>query len=269
MNIINIKGINTINYRDFAEVFGVPKEVVAYQIANNKNLTLDVDYISAARNNYHLSASGVIAVSISMQISEYTKVASIVNALGNSNSMNFEHKYEELKFKYSQIITAYQLMGEAISNANCSASESGETHETNVHKYKYNNSVHAEPESLVSDTDAEHTSKPKVRYHTMPQPTVVEAARINQVNAKLESKYPGIATHNSTLALRRIQFLRNTYKEFEKTGYSFAMAKSAFAHKYGLNPTNPNISNLRIIVSDRETFESWYKLFSEMITEMD
>lgn len=267
MNIVNIKGINTINYRDFAEMFGVPKEVVAYQIANNKNLTLDVDYISAARNNYHLSASGVIAVSISMQISEYTKVASIVNALGNSNSVNFEHKYEELQSKYSQIVTAYQLMGEAISSVKCSASESEGIHETSVHKY--NNSVHVESKPIMSDTDAKHTPNPKPRYHSMPQPTVVEAARINQVNAKLESKYPGIATHNSTLALRRIQFLRDTYKEFEKTGYSFAMAKSAFAHKYGLNPANPNISNLRILVSDRETFESWYKLFSEMITEMD
>ena len=267
MNIVNIKGINTINYRDFAEMFNVPKEVVAYQIANNKNLTLDVDYISAARNNYHLSASGVIAVSISMQISEYTKVASIVTALGNSNSVNFEHKYEELQSKYSQIVTAYQLMGEAISSVKCSASESEGIHETNVHKY--NNSVHAEPKPIMSDADTEHTPDPQIRYHSMPQPTVVEAARLNQVNAKLESKYPGIAAPRSTLALRRIKFLRETYKEFEKTGYSFAMAKSAFAHKYNINPTNSNISNLRIIVSDRETFESWYKLFSAMITEMD
>lgn len=267
MNIVNIKGINTINYRDFAEMFGVPKEVVAYQIANNKNLTLDVDYISAARNNYHLSASGVIAVSISMQISEYTKVASIVNALGNSNSMNFEHKYEELQSKYSQIVTAYQLMGEAISSVKCSTSESEGIHETDVHKY--NNSVHAESKSIMSDADIEHTSDPKVRYHSIPQPTVVETARLNQVNAKLESKYPGKAAPHSTLVLKRMKFLKETYREFEKTGYSFAMAKSAFAHKYNINPTNSNISNLRILVSDRETFESWYKLFSAMITEMD
>ena len=267
MNIVNIKGINTINYRDFAEMFGVPKEVVAYQIANNKNLTLDVDYISAARNNYHLSASGVIAVSITMQISEYAKVASIVTALGNSNSVNFEHKYEELKFKYSQIVTAYQLMGEAISNVDCSASGSSEeVHVTRA--YKNQNSVPIDPETKTSDTGAEHTSKPKIRYHSMPKPTVVEAARINQVNAKLESKYPGTAAPRSTLALKRIMFLKDTYKEFEKTGYSFAMAKSAFVHKYSLNPTNSNISNLRILVSDRTTFESWYKLFSAMITEV-
>ena len=268
MNIVNIKGINTINYRDFAEMFGIPKEVVAYQIANNKNLTLDVDYISAARNNYHLSATGVIAVSISIQLSDYAKVASIINALGDSKSeMDFKHKYEELQSKYSQIVTAYQLMGEAISSVKCSASESEGIHATNVHKY--NNSVHAEPKPIMSDADTKHTPDPKVRYHSMPQPTVVETARLNQVNAKLESKYPGKAAPHSTLVLKRMKFLRETYREFEKTGYSFAMAKSAFAHKYNINPANSNISKLRIIASDRETFESWYKLFSEMITEID
>ena len=268
MNIVNIKGINTINYRDFAEMFNVPKEVVAYQITNNKNLTLDVDYISAARNNYYLSATGVIAVSISIQLSDYAKVASIINALGNSKSeLNFQHKYEELNFKYRQIVTAYQLMGEFISNAECSASESEGVSETDVNKHK--NSVGAESKPTLLDIDDRNTPNLKIRYHSMPQPTVVEAARINQVNAKLESKFPGVAALHSTLALRRVQFLRKTYREFEKTGYNFAMAKSAFVHKYNINPANSNISKLRIIASDRETFESWYKLFSTMITEMD
>jgi hypothetical protein len=268
MNIVNIKGINTINYRDFAEMFGVPKEVVAYQIANNKNMTLDVDYISAARNNYYLSVTGVVAVSISIQLSDYAKVASIINALGDSKSeMDFKHKYEELQFKYRQIVTAYQLMGEFISNAECSVSESEGVSETDVNKHK--NSVCAGSKPSLLDIDAKPTSNLKIRYHSMPQPTVVEAARINQVNAKLGSKFPGVAVPHGTLALQRMKFLSKTYKEFEKTGYNFAMAKSAFVHKYNLNPANSNISKLRIIASDRETFESWYKLFSAMITEMD